>query len=1198
MDVEVASMHRTEQGRLKVDKLSYKSEVVELDSKQLVIPNLYQYLSARFIEKEWGTLSFIEIDSIRLRIPASEPRAQDRDEHANFPVETIQELRRSFAALVVWLPPVSIKTFGISSPQTNLELSELELVESELSTVLVQDQLPWSLTLNASLVSDADWALHGALTETALTFEVTMEETQSGYAFVGAVRQLKEVIELNMEIAAGESLPQAFGLHSSGFTLGDSLLSHWRDWNGGSIELQSIQIDWAADGYTGLLALSGILPESRGVVTPFEGRLELVGDFKALTVESLKLSAPWVDASLSRPITLRFENGFSATSQVEGAELDVAVDLSKQPFIEAEGQVEAHVWMPADLSFTAPILRFELIGNALAYAGEQVRLLQAAGTITKSTVLLESASIFPDSKDDSVITLDGQIDLSDQALDLRYDAKLMSDYTNQFLETPIFSEQLRVKGTASGSWVAPALGFEVLETSLNVLPFKAMDLKGSGRIENLNTFEWTGVVESGGARVRSKLKGRVDAKAIHLEIDSLNLSDAQLPELILREPVSIDFDLGEAPVFERLSISSFDLSGVTKRLSGALSPDAGLRLEVSDFSFNRLNRWLREPLPAYEIESFTAQIDTFDPFLSGELSARTSLRLPGEIQSTASLQAKLGKGGVTVETARLTIDEVDVVRGGFTLPIHVSLPSEGGKPWQLLNDTAVSGKFYAKLVPAVTEMIRDATGISIASGSLEFDISESLQDPAGVLQMSLFQLDMGKHFTEQDLPMIDSIHLQARVDSKDVEVSNVRVSLNQSELEGSMALPVESVTDWLSSETRELQPVLNTLTAELKLKDWKMENWVDLMPELFRRSGSLSGSVAIKEGFDLSGFLELRDFALRPTESFSSIDQIGGKLLLANKRFELQSTSARVGGSKVAVSGWVDIGSLENPLWDVKLFGENVPVFRTTDMILRSDVDLEARRLGISDKPQVKGRLDLRASTLLVEFDPLGSSIETGPGLRPPFFSINQEPINDWLFDVTIFGEAFMRVRSPYFKTQLSADFHLGGSFQFPELVGTAQTVDGELRFPGTKMFIEKGEAFIEPSRPDAVQLDFTGTAQSASHTITMEIVNTLNEPHIQFHSTPELSNASILRLLATGTTTGGGAGAVGLYLGKGLLGAGGMNESIMDRLTIDFGEERSRSGRQTLGARFDLGEDWYLNGEYDQFDAYNMNIIWNLFKR
>ena len=136
------------------------------------------------------------------------------------------------------------------------------------------------------------------------------------------------------------------------------------------------------------------------------------------------------------------------------------------------------------------------------------------------------------------------------------------------------------------------------------------------------------------------------------------------------------------------------------------------------------------------------------------------------------------------------------------------------------------------------------------------------------------------------------------------------------------------------------------------------------------------------------------------------------------------------------------------------------------------------------------------------------------------------------------------------------------------------------------------------PSEPNTIQLDFTGMAQSASHVITMEVSNTIDEPQIQLNSTPELPNAEIVRLLATGTRNESGAAAIGLFLGKGFLGAGSMNETLMDQLTVDVSKRRSLSGFQTFSVRFDLNEDWSLRGEYDQYDAYNIDLIWNLLRR
>lgn len=147
-------------------------------------------------------------------------------------------------------------------------------------------------------------------------------------------------------------------------------------------------------------------------------------------------------------------------------------------------------------------------------------------------------------------------------------------------------------------------------------------------------------------------------------------------------------------------------------------------------------------------------------------------------------------------------------------------------------------------------------------------------------------------------------------------------------------------------------------------------------------------------------------------------------------------------------------------------------------------------------------------------------------------------------------------------------------------------------------MHIDHGEAFIEKADPKQLQLDITGIAKTGSYIVTMEVGQTLENPQFRFQSTPSLKNISILRLLATGSTVGGGVGTAGLYLGKGFFGGGGMGESLVDKLTVDVGEEISRSGRNTLGVRYELNEDLLLEGEYDKYDAYNVDLIWKILER
>ena len=296
--------------------------------------------------------------------------------------------------------------------------------------------------------------------------------------------------------------------------------------------------------------------------------------------------------------------------------------------------------------------------------------------------------------------------------------------------------------------------------------------------------------------------------------------------------------------------------------------------------------------------------------------------------------------------------------------------------------------------------------------------------------------------------------------------------------------------------------------------------------------------------------------------------------------------------------GELDLTAWPRAKWEIGISGENVPIVRRTDMILRSDLEVALKSGTEPGAAELSGRLGLRSSTMLVEFDPLSPPTESGPSTTPPFFEVDEAPFDQWALDLRIEGERFLRVRSPYFQSLVSAGFDLSGTLGQPLLIGGVRLEEGHLSFPGAKLNIDSGEAYIEAAAPNTLRLDVAGTARTGTHVISMQVDGSAAEPQIQFESSPPLPKSSIVRLLSTGSATGGGGGSVGLYLGRGLLGAGGMGERLSDRLTIDVGQETTRSGRSAFGLRYDFNEKWSLQSEYDVYDSYNMDLLWTIFKR
>jgi translocation and assembly module TamB len=80
------------------------------------------------------------------------------------------------------------------------------------------------------------------------------------------------------------------------------------------------------------------------------------------------------------------------------------------------------------------------------------------------------------------------------------------------------------------------------------------------------------------------------------------------------------------------------------------------------------------------------------------------------------------------------------------------------------------------------------------------------------------------------------------------------------------------------------------------------------------------------------------------------------------------------------------------------------------------------------------------------------------------------------------------------------------------------------------------------------------------------------------------------------GTPLGGSTTQVaglGAYLGQGLFQGSGSS-----RLGIISGQQISVKGRPTYEVDYRLNDRWSLVGEYDQFDEYNADVKWRVFRR
>ena len=136
--------------------------------------------------------------------------------------------------------------------------------------------------------------------------------------------------------------------------------------------------------------------------------------------------------------------------------------------------------------------------------------------------------------------------------------------------------------------------------------------------------------------------------------------------------------------------------------------------------------------------------------------------------------------------------------------------------------------------------------------------------------------------------------------------------------------------------------------------------------------------------------------------------------------------------------------------------------------------------------------------------------------------------------------------------------------------------------------------------------IEMTGSTRRFGYDLSVDISGEAFDPQVRFSSSPPLSSEQILLMVMAGENPEGRgeyssskrASKIGSYLTKGLFSSGDSSGGIGSRLSIDSGENLSRQGKETMDIEFKIKEWLQLVGEYDEYDAWNGGLRWNLLKQ
>jgi len=341
-----------------------------------------------------------------------------------------------------------------------------------------------------------------------------------------------------------------------------------------------------------------------------------------------------------------------------------------------------------------------------------------------------------------------------------------------------------------------------------------------------------------------------------------------------------------------------------------------------------------------------------------------------------------------------------------------------------------------------------------------------------------------------------------------------------------------------------------------------------------------------------------------------AIRDIGLKLTFAQRELQLIHGTANIGGATVSMVGKADLRGTEwmegvPPPLQFTLRGTNVPLAREPESIVRADLDL--RVVKTNEKPAViSGQARVHDSYYLSDLSDLVPSKAASPKRRPPYFSIDVDPLATWGLNVEVKGERGFRVRSTLFNGQISLNLKLTGTLKEPIALGEAKIDTGTVRFPFANLEVQQGFVTLTSQNPYEPQLLVTAASKQFGYDVRMEMTGPADAPVIKFNSTPPLSSEQLVLMLTAGELPRGEfnltpqqkAQTVALFLGKDLLAKLGFGDQSEERLSFSSGQEITEQGKPTYSLEYKLTDRWSVVGEYDRFNAYNAGLKWRVYSK
>ena len=587
---------------------------------------------------------------------------------------------------------------------------------------------------------------------------------------------------------------------------------------------------------------------------------------------------------------------------------------------------------------------------------------------------------------------------------------------------------------------------------------------------------------------------------------------------------------------------------------------------------------------------------------------RTLAHLTETTEVDAQMEISGDASGISLREWTFREGERDLflLEGHFPLTIH-PFPGNSGDWLEL--DLDAPFNLRAQTSPRATfwRQIGALARLDLGRPEVSAELGGTLARPSGDLRARLAHLapEEGSALAGR-LPRLTDLRFDLHFDEKQAHLQRLDFSLDGQFIGLEARLPLGRGS-WENLILSRTLPDWREMEGHLRIPEVKVEAVATYFPQFIARQGSLQADFHFRPGGRLEGEINLQGAATRPFLPMGAIQQLQGRLLLEDRKITIEEMTGRIGGEKALLRGSAELAPDRSIPYRFSLTGENLPLARQPGLIIRGDLDLLMEGILSGDPSgRLSGDIALRDSFLLSELRFQAPGSVTTPAQRPPYFSVDIPPFDQWALDIRIRGRDFLTVRSTVFSGILGTTLRLGGTLREPEATGEIELRRGTLRFPFGRLALDQGVITLTEDNPFLPLLAIRASGRVFGYDINLDVSGTAEDPVVLFTSTPPLSSEEILLMVTAGElparelefTGQQRATRLALYLGQNLLYGLTGDEAESERLSIEGGRNISRQGRETYLIEYRLRERLHLLGEYDEFDAVNVGLRFRLFSR